>query len=257
MISLPIKPKVIKDKDIPNKAVFEIDELYPGYGLTIGNALRRVLISSLEGAAVTQVKINGISHEFSTIDGILEDVINIILNIKKLRFKMFDDEPQIVTLKVSGKKDVKGSDLKVPSQLELVSKDVHIATLTDKNAKLEMELKVKKGMGYQVKDESEPNVEVGAILIDSIFTPVRKVSFKSNHMRVGDRTDFDKLSVEIETDGTITPEEALQQSADILLKHFELISGSDKKEEKKVKKVKKETKKVKKEVKKTTKKKEK
>ncbi len=255
MISLPIKPKIIKEEG--NKAVFEIGELYPGYGITIGNALRRVLLSSLEGAAITQVKISGVSHEFSTISGVLEDVINIILNLKKLRFKAFSDEPQKAVLKIKGKKEVKGSDFKVPSQLELVSKDVHIATLTGKNASLEMEVKIEKGIGYQPKDRDEKDVEVGVILMDAIFTPIQKVSFELENMRVGNRTDFDKLFLEIETDGTVSPEEALSQSSDILLKHFNLISGvfKESKEKKPAKKkTLKETKKTaKKDKKKTTK----
>jgi len=259
MILLPIKPKIVKEEG--NKTVFEIGELYPGYGVTIGNALRRVLLSSLEGAAITQVKIKNVSHEFSTIPGVLEDVINIILNLKKVRFKTFSDEPQKAILNIKGKKEVKGSDFKVPSQLELISKDVHIATLTSKTASLELEVKIEKGIGYQLKDREEKDVEVGVLLMDSIFTPVQKVSFRSENMRVGDRTDFDKLSLEIETDGTILPEEALNQASDILLEHFSLISSAfegtkEKKVTKKkvVKEVKKAVKKVKKAVKKTTKK---
>ena len=259
MISLPITPKVVKKEG--NKAIFEIGELFPGYGITIGNALRRVLLSSLEGTAITQVKIKNVSHEFSTIPGVLEDVINIILNLKKLRFKNFSNEPQKAILIVKGKKEVKGSDFKVPSQLELASKDVHVATLTSKDAKLEMEVKIEKGIGYQIKDRDEEDVEVGVILMDSIFTPVQKVSFSLENMRVGDRTDFDKLSLEIETDGTISPEEALSQASGILLNHFDFISGSfekkevKKKDKKKVlKETKKPAKKEKKEIKKVVKK---
>jgi len=190
MISLPKKPKIVKKEG--NKATFELSELYPGYGVTIGNALRRVLLSSLKGAAVTQVKIDGVSHEFSTISGVLEDVINIILNLKKLRFKSFSDEAQKVTLSVKGKKEVKGKDFEVPSQLELVNEDAHVATLTSKKSKLEMEIKVEKGIGYELKDRQE-NSEVGVILIDAVYSPIKKVSFSSENMRVGDRTDFDKL----------------------------------------------------------------
>jgi len=251
MISLPLKPKIIKEEG--NKTIFEIDELYPGYGITIGNSLRRVLLSSLEGAAITQVKFKDASHEFSTIPGVLEDVINIILNLKKLRFKVFNDEPQKAVLIVKGEKEVKGSDFKVSSQVELVSKDVHIATLTSKNAVLEMEVKIEKGIGYQLKDREEKDIEVGAILTDSIFTPVQKVSFRSENMRVGDRTDFDKLFLEIETDGTITPQEALRQSSDILSKHFDIILNTFGKEKEKKTSKKVEKKPVKKASKKETK----
>ena len=197
------------------------------------------------------MKIKNISNEFSTIPGVLEDVINVILNLKKLRFKTFSDEPQKAVLIVKGKKDVKGSDFKVPSQLELVSKDVHVATLTSKDANLEIEVKIERGVGYQAKDRDEEDVEVGVILMDSIFTPIQKVSFGLENMRVGNRTDFDKLSLEIETDGTISPGEALGQASNILSKHFDLISGSfEKKEEKKKKNKKKASKEIKKTVKK-------
>ncbi len=262
MISLPIKPKVIQEKG--NKATFEIKSLYPGYGITVGNALRRVLVSSLEGAAITQIRIKDVSHEFSTIPGVLEDVISIVLNLKKMRFKMFSDEPQTAKLEVKGKKEVKGSDFKVPSQLELVSKDLHIATLTSKKANLEIEAKIERGIGYQLKDqEKEPNIDVGVILMDAIFSPIQKVAFRVENMRVGDRTDFDRLFIDVETDGTITPQKALGRASSILLQHFQLIGEdfvekeeSDKKEKKTKKTKKKATKKEtkKKKAKKTKKK---
>src|SRR3989344_4552387 len=146
MISLPLSPKIIEKKD--NKAVFQIDALYPGYGVTIGNSLRRVLFSSLQGASATRVKIKGVSHEFSTVSGILEDVITIILNLKQLRFKVFSDEPQHASLKVKGQKEVKASDFNLPSQVELINKNTHIATLTTKSSDLEMEIQIEKGIGY-------------------------------------------------------------------------------------------------------------
>jgi len=155
MISLPKKPKIIKEEK--NKAIFEIEALYPGYGVTIGNSLRRVLLSSLDGAAVTQVKIKGVSHEFSTIPGVLEDTIMIMLNLKQLRFKIFSDEPQRATLKIKGEKKVKASDFKISSQLELANKDAHIATLTDKKSELEMEIQIEKGIGYSSKENSFPS----------------------------------------------------------------------------------------------------
>ena len=231
MIPLPKKPKIIKKEK--NKATFEIEALYPGYGVTIGNSLRRVLLSSLEGAAVTQMKIKGVPHEFSTIPGVLEDVVTIMLNLKQLRFKIFTDEPQKVTLKAKGKKGVKGSDLKLPSQLELVNKNCHIATLTTKSAKLEMELLVEKGIGYSPRELREKGkVAIGVIPIDAIFTPVKRVAFKVENMRVGKRTDFDRLFLEIETDGTISPEEAFTQASEILFVHFDLLLQAFKKHEK-------------------------
>ncbi len=226
MISLPSKPKVTRKED--HKAVFEIEGLHPGYGTTIGNSLRRVLLSSLEGAAVTQMKVEGVQHEFSAMDGILEDTVTMMLNVKKLRFKMHSDESQTVTLRVKGEKEVKGSDLDVPTQLELINKDLHIATLTDKKAELNMELRVEKGLGFVIADqEKRDKLEVGQISIDSIFTPVKGVNFKVENMRVGKRTDFDRLFLEIETDGTIDPEDAFKKASQILIDHFSILIDED------------------------------
>jgi len=231
MIPLPLKPKIIKKEK--NKATFEIEALYPGYGVTIGNSLRRVLLSSLEGAAVTNVKIKGISHEFSTLPGILEDIITLMLNLKQLRFKMFVSEPQRAILKAKGEKEVKGSDFELPAQLELVNKDCHIATLTSKNAQLEMEIQIEKGIGYVPREARErEKPEIGTIPLDAIFTPVKRVTFRVENMRVGERTDFDRLFLEVETDGTISPEEAFYQASEILVNHFNLLFQTFKKEEK-------------------------
>lgn len=222
MIQLPHPPKIIKKEK--NKATFEIEALSPGYGVTIGNALRRVLLSSLEGAAVTQMKIKGVSHEFSTLPGVLEDVITIMLNLKNLRFKMIGKEPQKAFLKVKGEKEVSGKDFELPAQLEIVNPDCHIATLTSKNAQLEMEILVEKGVGYLPRERKETKrVEVGTIPVDAIFSPVKRVAMKIENMRVGERTDFDRLFLEVETDGTISPEEAMEKASEILISHFSLI----------------------------------
>lgn len=222
MIPLPLPPKVIQKKQ--NKAVFEIESLYPGYGVTIGNSLRRVLLSSLQGAAVTEVKIKGVPHEFSTIPGVLEDVLMVLLNIKNLRFKIYEGEVYKVELKVKGEKEVKGSDFKTPSQVKLVNPESHIATITDKKTELDIEIQIEKGIGYVPKEQRKiKKSEIGVISLDAIFTPIRNVNFQVENMRVGERTDFDKLSLEIETDGTITPEEAFFESCDILIKHFNII----------------------------------
>lgn len=222
MIFLPKQPKIIKKEG--NKAIFEIEALYPGYGVTIGNSLRRVLLSSLSGAAVTQVKIKSVSHEFSTIPGVLEDVILITLNLKQLRFKVFTDEPQKAILKVKGEKKVKGADFNFPSQIELANKNCHIATLTTKSAELEMEIKIEKGIGYSFREtRKKEKLEIGAISLDATFTPVKRVSYRIENMRVGERTDFDRLFLEIETDGVVTPEEAFQQASEILVTHFSLL----------------------------------
>lgn len=233
MIPLPLQPKIIEKKG--NRAIFQIEALYPGYGVTIGNSLRRVLLSSLAGAAVTRVKIRGIQHEFSTIPGILEDVIEIILNLKQLRFKLFTSEIQKAGLKVKGEKEVKASDFELPSQVEIVNKTAHIATLTTKKAELEMEIQIEKGLGYQPRESrEEEKLEIGEISLDAIFTPVKKVSYQIENMRVGKRTDFDRLNLEIKTDGQITPEEAFSQASEILVKHFSLFAEVFKKPEEKV-----------------------
>ncbi len=222
MISLPLPPKVIQKKK--NQAAFEVEGLYPGYGVTIGNALRRVLLSSLEGAAVTEVKIKGVSHEFSTIPGVLEDTIMLLLNIKNLRFKIFEGEMQNAQLKVKGDGKVTGADFKCPSQMKVANPDLHIATITDKKTELDIEILVEKGIGYVPKDQRKSKkTEIGAIAVDAIYTPIRNTNFQVENMRVGDRTDFDKLTLEIETDGTITPEEAFFEACDILIKHFNII----------------------------------
>jgi DNA-directed RNA polymerase subunit alpha len=231
MIPLPLPPKVIQKKK--NQAVFEVEGLYPGYGVTIGNALRRVLLSSLQGAAVTEVKIKGVPHEFSTIPGVLEDTIMILLNIKNLRFKIFEGEAQKITLKVKGDNDVTGADFECPSQVKLVNPELHIATITDKKTELDIEIQVERGIGYVPKDQTKSKKsEIGAIAVDAIFTPIRNVSFQVENMRVGDRTDFDKLSLEIETDGTITPEESFFEACGILIKHFNVIFNGDAGDEK-------------------------
>ncbi len=259
MIKLPLLPKIIKKED--NKAIFEIEALHPGYGITIGNSLRRVLLSSLEGAAVVQMKIKGVSHEFSTIPGVLEDVINIMLNLKQLRFKLFTPEPQKITLKAKGEKKVKGADFELSAQIELINKNLHIATLTSKSSQLEIELQIEQGIGYSARDSRQKEkLEIGAIPLDAIFTPVKKVSYKVENMIVGKRTDYDRLFLEIETDGTISPEQAFWQACEILTKHFapfiesfkpqspslekEVSAKKDKK--KKVLKIRKKTKKPKK-----------
>ena len=236
MIPLPTS---IKTKNISNNnSVFEIESLYPGYGVTLGNAIRRVLLSSLSGAAVTEVKIKDAPHEFATIKGVKEDVLHILMNIKQLRFKIFTEDPQTATLVVKGEKEVTGKDFELPADLKLANPDLHIATLTDKSAQLEIEIKVEKGMGYVFEDK-EIKRSVGVIGMDAIFTPIKKVNYVVENMRVGKRTDFDKLSLEVETDGTITPKEALSQSLDILVSQFQYIlenmATAEKKETKKKK----------------------
>lgn len=229
-IPLPKKPKIIKKEE--SRAIFEIDGCYPGYGMTLGNAFRRVLLSSLSGAAVIAVKIKGASHEFSTIPYITEDVIKIILNLKQIRFKVRSQEalPIKIELKTSGQKEIKAKDIKLTSEIDIINKDAHIATLTDKKAKLEMEIEVDNGLGYMpVEQRKKEKLEIGTIAIDAIFSPVRKVNYEVENMRVGERTDFNRLKIDIETDGSLTPEKAFIKAADILVKHFELFIEEEKK----------------------------
>jgi DNA-directed RNA polymerase subunit alpha len=223
-VFLPFPQNINFIKKEKNIASFEIEGLYPGYGITLGNALRRVLLSSLEGAAVTSVKIKGVSHEFTTLPGVLEDVVLITLNLKKLRFKMNTTEPQILTISKSGKGEVKGADIKTTPEVEVVNKDQLIATLTSEKAKIDMELKVEKGIGYEpIEMREEKTKTIGEILLDAIFTPVKKVSFNVENTRVGKRTDFEKLTITIETDGTITPKEAMEKAIKILIDQFSFI----------------------------------
>jgi DNA-directed RNA polymerase subunit alpha len=220
MISLPTSIKTKKISD--NNSIFEIESLYPGYGITLGNAIRRIILSSLMGAAITEVKIKNAPHEFATLKGVKEDVLHILMNIKQLRFKMFTDEPQTATLVVKGEKEVIGKDFELSADLKLANPELKIATITDKNTQLEIEVKIEKGLGYVFEDK-EIKRSVGVIGMDAIFTPIKKVNYVVENMRVGKRTDFDKLSLEIETDGTISPEEALSQSLNILLSQFQYL----------------------------------
>jgi len=232
MIPLPSKPKLVQKKD--NIGHFEIEGFYPGYGVTIGNTLRRILLSSLEGAAITQAKIKGAPHEFSTLSGVLEDVIVILLNLKKLNFKSFSEEPQTITLKVKGEKEVKAKDFKLTSELKLANPDQHIATLTKSTAELEIECLVEKGVGYEpIERREKEKSEVGVLPLDAIYAPIKRVKTGVENMRVGKRTDFDKLKIEIETNGVITPEEALNKATEILLQHCTQIAEPFSEEEKK------------------------
>lgn len=223
-ITLPKQPKIKEESG--NRAVFVIEELYPGYGVTIGNALRRALYSSLPGAAITQVKIKGAAHEFSILKGVLEDVLEITLNIKQVYLKLHGDEPQTAAIKAKGAKTVTARDIVAPSQVELVNKDAHIATLTSKDAVFEAELLIEPGLGYvPVEQREKIGVEIGSIPFDAIFTPVRKVNFEVENMRVGDRTDYNRLSVEVVTNGAISPREAFAYASKLLVQHFELAGS--------------------------------
>ena len=231
MIPLPQKPKVVLEEG--NRGVYEIEGLYPGYGLTIGNSLRRVILSSLKGSVITSVKIEGVAHEFSTVPDVLENVVDMILNLKQVRFKMHDNGPHKITLNVKGERGVKASDFTLPSQLELVTPDVRIATLTDKKAELKMEAEVESGLGYQsIESRRKEKSEIGSIVLDASFSPARSVNYEVENMRVGDRTDYNRLRLHITTDGSITPHDAFRRAAAILVEQFGELSGTFKEKEK-------------------------
>lgn len=221
-IPLPQKTKVIKQEN--NRATFEVEGCYPGYGITFGNALRRIILSSLSGAAVTGIKIKGVQHEFSTLPHVMEDVIEITLNLKQLRFRVATEDKYKLTLTASGEKQIKASDIKIPSGIEIINKDAHIATLTDKKASLEMEIEVETGLGYSpVEQRSKEKLEIGMIPVDASFSPIQKVNFEVENMRVGDRTDYNRLVIDIETDGSITSEAAFKKAATILVDQFKVL----------------------------------
>ncbi|MBI2625719.1 DNA-directed RNA polymerase subunit alpha [Candidatus Parcubacteria bacterium] len=223
-ITLPIKPKLVSREG--NRGVFEIDALYPGYGQTLGNGLRRVLLSSLPGAAITSMKIKGVEHEFSTIPHVHENVVDLMLNIKQIRVASHTDEPQVLTLSVRGEKQVTARMIKAPSQVTVVNPDCYIATLTDRKAELEIEMVVERGLGYQsVGDRRrKERVPIGVIALDALYSPVRRVNYSVEDMRVGEMTNYNKLRFEVETDGTVTPSEALVQAARVLAAQFNVLT---------------------------------
>lgn len=213
-----VKTESIKD----NFAKIAIEPLESGFGHTLGNSLRRVLLTALEGSAVVSVKIDGITHQFSTIEGVLEDVIEIILNIKKIRVKISGEKPIKLSLKASGKGEVKAGDFEIEGDGEIANPASHVATLTDSRSKLNMELIAQRGKGYSIAEERKIN-EIGVISVDSLFTPIVAVNFAVEPTRVGRRADFDRLTFDITTDGTITPLDALNEAAKILSDTFHQI----------------------------------
>ncbi len=205
--------------------VFEIEGLFAGYGLTIGNAIRRALLSSLPGAAVTEIKIKNVPHEFSTLPGLKEDIVELALNFKKLRFISHVDEPQVLALKAKGETTVSAGDIELNSNVALANPNEILAHLTAKDAELDIEVKVERGLGYVPTEarKSDGRLPIGAIAIDAIFTPVTRVNYTVEDMRVGDRTDYNRLRLEVTTDGTLSPSSALHKAANILKDHFEKV----------------------------------
>src|SRR3989344_3219663 len=220
-ILLPSKPRVVLEEE--NKGIYEIDGLYPGYGHTLGNSLRRIILSSLPGASITSLKIEGVNHEFQAIEGIREDVVVLILNLKKVRFKMASDEPQTVNLEVKGPKVVVAGNIKTGGQVEVLNPDLYITEVTGK-VNLNIEIRVEKGLGFIPKEVMQKEkVDIGTIAVDAIFTPIRRVAYEVENMRVGDKTNHNRLRISIETDGTLSPRAALSQSIEIMINQLKAV----------------------------------
>lgn len=209
-----------------HESVVTIEPLHHGYGVTVGNALRRVLLSSLPGAAAIAVKIKGVQHEFSAMNGVKEDVLHIVLNLKKLRVKVYSDEPVVVRLSKKGVGEVTAADITANADVEIINPELVLANITDEKGNLDMEITLSKGRGYSPTEDRENTTgEIGVIAIDAMFSPVRVVGLHVENTRVGDITNYDKLIMTVTTDGTITPQEAVAQATKILLNHFTWIQG--------------------------------
>ncbi len=222
-IILPSKLSIVSE--VGTKGVYEIDGLYPGYGHTLGNSLRRIILSSLTGAAITSLKIDGVNHEFSVMDGVKEDVVTILLHLKQVRFRLNTDESQTVKLSVKGPKQIMASDIDVTGQVEILNPELYIAEVTGKNT-FSLEMTVEKGLGFVPKEmHQKTKNEVGVISLDAIFTPIRRVSYEVENMRVGDKTNHNRLRMTIETDGTLTPREALERAITIMVEQLQAIVG--------------------------------
>jgi DNA-directed RNA polymerase subunit alpha len=221
-IVLPQKLKVVTEEG--SLGSYEIEGLYPGYGHTLGNALRRIILSSLPGVSITSVKIKGADHEFATLDGIKEDALSILLNLKKVRFSLEGNDEATITLTAKGEKKVTAADFETVGGVEVMNPDQHIAEITSKTGSFEVELKLAKGIGFVSKEDyNSESLDVGHILVDAIFSPVRKVNYEVSHMRVGDRTDYNRLRINLETDGSITAKEALESALHIMIEQFKAV----------------------------------
>lgn len=220
-----VTPKIEREAEARNYGKFVISPLERGYGITLGNALRRVLLSSLEGAAVTSLRIADVQHEFSEIPGVREDVIRVMLQIKQLRMKMFDVDTARLHLEVRGAGVVTAADIIAPPEVEIVNPDLYLFTVDDGKASLEIEMNAERGRGYSPADERGGRLPIGELPVDAIFSPVRRVNWEAGYARVGQSTNYDKLLMEIWTDGTIGPEEALSTSAKIMIEHLRHLAG--------------------------------
>ncbi len=220
------RPTIEEDPLSENRSKFVVEPLEPGFGHTLGNTMRRTLLSRIPGAAITSVRIDGVQHEFSTIEGVVEDVVHFILNLKQVVLRIDSDEQQTLYLSAKAKGDVTAGDLKAPAGVEIANPDLHLATLAA-SGKLEVELTAERGVGYRSADKNQTSDTIGVIPIDSIFSPVRKVSYRIGLTQVGQRTDFDSLVLDVETDGSIAPSEAMSSAGGTLTNLFELISEMD------------------------------
>lgn len=222
LVSSSVEMKTVSEE--ARRGEFLVEGLYAGYGLTVGNALRRALLSSLPGAAVTYAKFKGASHEFTTLPGVKEDIVELTLNLKKVRFRVHTDEPQTLLLAAKGAGVVTAADIETNADVEVLNPDAVIATVTGKDTEFEVELTVERGLGYSaVESRKAEKMAIGQVGIDAFFSPVTKVTYQIENMRVGDRTDYNRLQLIIETDGTISPSSALHKAASILKDHFEKI----------------------------------
>ncbi len=227
-ITLPSKPRIVSEEGL--QGVYEIDSLYPGYGHTLGNSLRRIILSSLPGASITQVKIEGVPHEFATIDGMRETVMELLLNLKRVHFILHGDESQTISLTIKGTNEVTAKDFNVPSQVEIMNPEQHICDLSGK-ASLELEATIERGLGYVAREVlTKDKADIGIIALDATFTPIRRVNYEVENMRVGDRTDFNRLRILIETNGTIAPRQALEQSIETMIHQLKAVIGFQERE---------------------------
>jgi DNA-directed RNA polymerase subunit alpha len=220
-----VTPKIEREAEARNYGKFVISPLERGYGITIGNALRRVLLSSLEGAAVTSMRVSDVQHEFSEIPGVREDVIRVMLQIKQLRMKMFDVDTARLHLEIRGVGIVTAADIIAPPEVEIVNPDLYLFTVDDSKSSLEIEFTVERGRGYSPADERGGRLPIGELPVDAIFSPVKRVNWEAGYARVGQSTNYDKLLLEIWTDGTIGPEEALSTSAKVMIEHLRHLAG--------------------------------
>ncbi|MGB4076353.1 MAG: DNA-directed RNA polymerase subunit alpha [Minisyncoccia bacterium] len=228
-ITLPSKPRVQSEDKI--QGVYEIDSLYPGYGHTLGNSLRRIILSSLPGAAVTSVKIEDVAHEFATIDGVRESVMELLLNLRRVHFVLHGEEAQSVRLKASGSKKLTAADLVLPSQVSVANPDAYLCEISGKGS-IDLEATIEHGLGYVPREQlTKEKVDIGTIALDATFTPIRRVNYEVENMRVGDRTDFNRLKILIETNGTISPREALERSIETMIHQLKAVIGFQEEEQ--------------------------